>query len=74
MFSSVEAACQNGFELFSFASTIIFFRPEHFKWPTLISVTAVLTACLTYSAFVYLRRGHLVHMDALRKVFYCKDT
>ncbi|KAK4100332.1 hypothetical protein N658DRAFT_508048 [Parathielavia hyrcaniae] len=64
-FSSVEAAWQNAFELLSFASTIVFSRPEQFKWPSLISVAAVASAWAAYTVFVYIRRGHLLH--ALRR-------
>jgi iron-regulated transporter 1 len=67
-FSSVEAAWQNAFELLSFASTIIFSRPEQFKWPSLISVGAVSSAWASYSLFVYMRRGHLLHLDALTRI------
>ncbi len=68
-FSSVEAACQNAFELLSFASTIVFSRPEQFKWPSLISVGAVTSAWALYSLFVYIRRGHLLHLDAVTRIF-----
>ena len=64
-FSSVEAAFQSAFELLSYASTIIFSRPQQFKWPSLISVLAVTTANLAYTAFVYKRRGHLIHTEKL---------
>ncbi|KAH8812846.1 Ferroporti-1 [Xylogone sp. PMI_703] len=67
-FSSTEAACQNAFELLSYASTIIFFRPEQFKWPALISVVAVASASSAYSLFVRLRRGHLLHLDTVTKL------
>ncbi|KAK3298702.1 Ferroporti-1 [Chaetomium fimeti] len=67
-FSSVEAAWQNGFELLSFATTIIFSHPEQFKWPSLISVGAVASAWAAYSFFVYVQRGHLLHLDALGKM------
>ncbi|KAL5352532.1 hypothetical protein ACLOAV_002480 [Pseudogymnoascus australis] len=62
-FSSVEASWQNMFELVSFASTIIFSRPEQFKWPTLLSVVAIVAAGILYSILVYSRRGHLVHLS-----------
>jgi iron-regulated transporter 1 len=65
VFSSVEAAWQNAFELLSYVSTIVFFRPEQFKWPSLISVAAVASANGAYATFVYLRRGHLLHLDKL---------
>ncbi|KAH6689828.1 Ferroporti-1 [Plectosphaerella plurivora] len=66
-FASVEAAWQNAFEILSYLSTIIFFHPSDFKWPALISVAAVGLASVLYTTFVYLRRGHLLHLDALTK-------
>ncbi|RBQ96557.1 hypothetical protein VDGD_04326 [Verticillium dahliae] len=65
VFSTVEAAWQNAFELLSYMATIYFFRPEQFRWPSLISVAAVASASATYTVFVYIRRGHLLHLDAL---------
>ncbi|KXX75491.1 hypothetical protein MMYC01_208117 [Madurella mycetomatis] len=67
-FSSVEAAWQNAFELLSFASTIVFSRPEQFKWPCLVSVGAVASAWTVYTAFTYIQRGHLLHPNALRRI------
>ncbi|KAK7212753.1 hypothetical protein V2G26_019931 [Clonostachys chloroleuca] len=54
-FSSVEAGWQNGFELLSYASTMIFFRPDQFKWPTLISAVAVGLASVIYTFYVYIQ-------------------
>ncbi|CDM32049.1 Ferroporti-1 [Penicillium roqueforti FM164] len=61
-FSSIEAAWQNLFEICSYVSTIVFSRPEQFKWPALISVIAVGLASLLYAIFVRIERGHLVHL------------
>jgi len=61
-FSTVEASFQNLFELLSYVTTIVFSRPDQFRWPALISVVAVYGAGGTYAAFVRRRRGHLVHM------------
>ncbi|KAF1985540.1 iron-regulated transporter [Aulographum hederae CBS 113979] len=63
VFSSVEAAWQNGFEILSYASTLALSRPNQFKFPALISVLAVATASLAYTLFVRMRRGHLVHLE-----------
>jgi iron-regulated transporter 1 len=60
-FSSLEASCQNIFEMMAFLSTIVFPRPEEFKIPALISAGAVTTATLLFGYFVRKRRGHLLH-------------
>ncbi|KAL6902997.1 Ferroporti-1 [Trichoderma evansii] len=65
VFSSVEAAWQSAFELLAYASTVVFSRPEQFKWPSLISTIAVASASSAYATFVYLRRGHLLHLETL---------
>ena len=62
-FSSQEFAFQNVFEMFSFASTILFSRPSQFKVPATISAGAVGIAGILYAAFVRSRRGHLVHLS-----------
>jgi len=60
-FSSLEASCQNIFEMLAFMSTIVFPRPEQFKIPAAISASAVATAALLFAYFVRMRRGHLLH-------------
>ncbi|KAL1966865.1 hypothetical protein VTN77DRAFT_3830 [Rasamsonia byssochlamydoides] len=64
-FSSTEMALQNIFELISFMLTIIFPRPEQFKYPVLISYGAIGTAAISYAAYVRKERGHLVHLSKL---------
>jgi len=49
------------FELFSYASTIVFARPDQFRYPVLMSALAVLAAGGLYAEFVRRRRGHLLH-------------
>lgn len=60
-FSSQEFTFQNIFEMLSFASTIVFARPEQFSIPSTVSAAAVGVASVFYAAFVRRRRGHLVH-------------
>ena len=60
-FSAVEASMQNGFELCSFLTTIVFSRPDQFRWPVMASCASVYAAGLLYASFVRTRRGHLVH-------------
>ncbi|KAK3680440.1 hypothetical protein LTR37_021237 [Vermiconidia calcicola] len=62
-FSSQEASFQNIFEMLSFASTIVFARPENFKIPASVSAGAVAFAAVLYAVFVRARRGHLVHLS-----------
>lgn len=62
-FSSLEASFQNIFEMLAFLSTIIFPRPEQFKYPAAMSAGAVGAAAFLYACFVRGRRGHLLHMS-----------
>jgi iron-regulated transporter 1 len=55
-FSSVEAAYQSLFEMLSYDLTLMFSRPDQFRWPVLIFNVAVALACSTYATFVYLRK------------------
>ena len=48
---------QNFFELCAFGSTIVFSRPEQFRYPALMSVAAVLAAEAVYASFVQRERG-----------------
>jgi len=61
-FSTTEAALQNLFDLLQYTSTIIFSKPDMFKYPTLMSCVSVGTALSVYAIFVRKRRGHLVHI------------
>ena len=70
-FSSLEASFQNAFEMLAFLSTVIFPRPDQFKFPAAISAIAVAAAAVLYTWFVRDRRGHLLHaskcMDSHRR-------
>ncbi|TFY56518.1 hypothetical protein EVG20_g8895 [Dentipellis fragilis] len=67
-FSTTEASFQNAFELLSYLSTMVFYRPEQFRYPVLISCVAVSCAGILYSVFVRRRRGHLVHFSSCIKL------
>ncbi|KAK5654299.1 hypothetical protein OQA88_7476 [Cercophora sp. LCS_1] len=60
-FSTVETSFQNLFEMLSYLTTVVFSRPEDFRWPALISVGAIYVSGALYAAFVRKRRGHLFH-------------
>ena len=70
-FSSTEASVQNFFELCAYLSTILFSRPDQFKYPVLISTFATLLAGGLYAKFVRDARGHLIHVS---KCFGGKDS
>lgn len=61
-FSSTEASFQNAFELLSYVATIIWSRPNQFRYPVLLSAVAVYTSAFLFGIFLRRRRGHLVHM------------
>lgn len=54
-------ALQNIFEMLSFASTIVFSRPEQFEYPVIISSGAVAVAAICFATYVRKERGHLLH-------------
>ncbi len=60
-YSATEMALQNLFELLSFAATMVFARPEQFKYPVLMSAGAVIAASLCFTTYVKRNRGHLFH-------------
>jgi iron-regulated transporter 1 len=66
-FSATEMALQNLFEVLSFATTMVFYRPEDFRIPVYISVGAVAGSAACFAAFVRKRRGHLLHTERCLK-------
>ncbi|EKG13948.1 Ferroporti-1 [Macrophomina phaseolina MS6] len=66
-FSAAEMALQNVSELISFATTIIWARPEDFEYPVLVSAAAVGISACCFAAFVRKRRGHLLHASKCMK-------
>ncbi|KAH6642848.1 hypothetical protein C7974DRAFT_386263 [Boeremia exigua] len=66
-FSAIEMSLQNFFELLSFATTMIFYRPEDFKYPVYISAGAVALSAACFAAFVRQKRGHLLHTSKCLK-------
>lgn len=66
-FSSTEASLQNFFELCAYATTVVFARPDQFRYPVLVSTVAILVASSLYAGFVRSRRGHLTHLSRCMK-------
>ena len=59
----MEASFQNAFEICSYLSTIVFSKPDQFRWPVLMSAVAVFAAGGLYTAFVKEKRGHILHLS-----------
>ncbi|KAF1835287.1 hypothetical protein BDW02DRAFT_293609 [Decorospora gaudefroyi] len=66
-FSAIEMSLQNFFELLSFATTMVFWRPDEFWIPVLVSGAAVALSAALFAAFVRGKRGHLLHTDRCLK-------
>jgi solute carrier family 40 (iron-regulated transporter), member 1 len=60
-FSAVEASLQNLFELLSFVTTMIWSKPEYFRYPVMISAAMVALSAAIFASFVRQKRGHLLH-------------
>lgn len=61
-FSAAEAACQNACEMLAYVSTMVWSRPEQFRYPVLMSAVAVWVAGGLFAKAVRTRRGHLLHI------------
>jgi iron-regulated transporter 1 len=66
-FSAIEMSLQNVFELLSFTTTMVWWRPEDFKIPIYISAGAIATSAACFAGFVRQKRGHLLHTDRCLK-------
>jgi len=42
-------------------------QPQEFRWAALVSFCAVLAGAMSYGAYVRAERGHLIHVDCVKK-------
>ncbi|KAK5105181.1 hypothetical protein LTS08_001455 [Lithohypha guttulata] len=63
-FSATEASLQNFFELCTFAMTVVWSRPDQFRYPAAISLDATYVAAACYARYVRVERGHLLHLPS----------
>lgn len=63
-FSSTEVACQNVFEMLSFATTAIWQRPQEFRVPVFMSYACLVAATVLYSRFAVRNRGRSYQVPA----------
>ncbi|KAI4706660.1 hypothetical protein J4E89_008727 [Alternaria sp. Ai002NY15] len=66
-FSAIEMSLQNLFELLSFATTMIWYKPQDFFIPIYISAGAIASSAACFAGFVRQKRGHLLHTDRCLK-------
>ena len=66
-FSAIEMSLQNVFELLSFATTMVWWRPQDFTIPIYISAGAIASSAACFAGFVRQKRGHLLHTDRCLK-------
>ncbi|KAG9187976.1 hypothetical protein G6011_01899 [Alternaria panax] len=66
-FSAIEMSLQNVFELLSFATTMVWWRPQDFAIPIYISAAAIASSAACFAGFVRQKRGHLLHTDRCLK-------
>lgn len=73
-FSATESSLQNFFELCAFAMTIVWSRPEQFRYPATISLGAVYIAAGCYARYVRKERGHLLHVPCCESACKSKNN
>lgn len=70
-FTGVEYSFVSLFALGHHIITLVFHRPEQFKWIALISLAAVAVGTVSYAGWVWKRRGHLVHWEKIGTACKC---
>lgn len=67
--TALQISLQNLFDLLKYALALAAFTPRSFKWTAVVSWLAVVCGGVSY--LVYLRevRGHLLHLDWVKKVW-----
>lgn len=65
--TALQISLQNTFDLLKYALTLAAATPAQFKWTALVSWLAVLGGAASYAVYLRGVRGHLVHLDWIRK-------
>jgi iron-regulated transporter 1 len=65
--TALQIALQNVFDLLKYAMTLAAARPAQFKWTALGSVVAVGGGVVCYAVYLRGVRGHLVHLDWVKR-------
>ncbi|GAA5914652.1 uncharacterized protein JCM6883_001031 [Sporobolomyces salmoneus] len=60
---ALQFSLQNCLDLIKYVVTIIFNKPEQFKWAVVISFASVILGALCYLIYVRKERGHLIHLN-----------
>ena len=66
---ALQISLQNLFDLLKYAITLAASSPKEFKWTALVSWLAVVSGGCSYAVYLRTVRGHLLHLEWLRKAW-----
>ncbi|GAA5840724.1 hypothetical protein JCM5353_005745 [Sporobolomyces roseus] len=70
---ALQFSLQNMLDLIKYVVTIIFNKPDQFKWAVVISFASVILGALCYLIYVRKERGHLIHLEWTEKLLHKKQ-
>lgn len=65
--TGLQLSLSNLFDLLKYALTLAASTPSQFKWTAVVSWLAVLSGGISYAVYLRRVRGHLFHLDWLKK-------
>jgi len=69
--TALQLAMQSAFDLLKYVVTLSASTPAMFKWTALVSWIAVFVGAVVYAVHLRGLRGHLFHLDWLKKLKLC---
>ncbi|KAF9078449.1 Ferroporti-1 [Rhodocollybia butyracea] len=66
--TALQYTMQNVASLIKFSLTMVFWRPSQFRWAAVASFTCVSSGALVYMVYVKKTRGHIMHLDWIKKI------
>ncbi|KIK55516.1 hypothetical protein GYMLUDRAFT_205402 [Collybiopsis luxurians FD-317 M1] len=67
--TALQYTMHNLASLVKFTLTMIFWRPSQFHWAATASFASVSTGAVVYMVYVKKTRGHVMHLDWMKKIF-----
>lgn len=66
--TALQYTMQSVADLAKFVTTMVLWEPFQFRWAALVSFVSVSAGALVYTVYVKKERGHVTHLEWLKKI------